>query len=213
MSDGRDRMYSAGEKRDALIRQWQRIANAIPGLDLRRASRVRDWTNREVLAHLSIQPRLVGRFLRTASTEQPSVSLASNLAGTSALAETVDQLARAASDADLAFAANVDRVLRDLLAADLTSTITSIQGPIKLSDYLATRCVEAVVHGQDFNDAVEPDAEAMGIACEALRQALVENHAALGGLADALEQGDWLDIATGRQEPPAELAGGCPVMA
>ncbi len=31
--------------------------------------------------------------------------------------------------------------------ADVGLTITTLQGPIRLGDYLRTRCVEGVVHG------------------------------------------------------------------
>jgi len=43
------------------------------------------------------------------------------------------------------------------LAADLAKTVTTVQGPILLADYLVTRCVEAVVHGRDLLPAIEAD--------------------------------------------------------
>ena len=38
--------------RTALIRQWDRIADAVPRIDRAAPSRVAGWRNREVLAHL-----------------------------------------------------------------------------------------------------------------------------------------------------------------
>ena len=47
-------------------------------------------------------------------------------------------------------------------------TIVTVQGPIRLVDYLVTRCVEAVVHGGDLVDPVEPDPDAQAVTAEAL---------------------------------------------
>jgi uncharacterized protein (TIGR03083 family) len=45
--------------------------------------------------------------------------------------------------------------------------------PMRFDDFLATRCVEGVVHGLDLSPAVEPDAGALRIATRALLAALV----------------------------------------
>jgi len=192
--------------------QWLTIAGVIPSLDLDAPSRVEGWRNREVLAHLSIQPKLVARFLETASTAQPQISLVANLSGTSTLAEAIDQAARRATDRDLNFAENVERVTPALECADLTATVTTMQGPIVLHDYLLTRCVEAVVHGCDFTDPIEPDADAMDIACAALRDVIAERHPELLAEVDSLPAMRWLDIATGRETPPRVLQACCPLM-
>jgi hypothetical protein len=97
-----------------------------------------------VLAHLSVQPKLLARSLKTASTAPPRISFVANLSGTSTLAEAIDQAARRATGEDLNFAENVEKVVPALEHADLTATVTTMQGPIVLRDYLLTRCVEAV---------------------------------------------------------------------
>ena len=56
----------AAQIRDALVRQWRAIAATLPGLDLAAPSRIEGWRNREVVAHLSVQPPLLARFLRPA---------------------------------------------------------------------------------------------------------------------------------------------------
>jgi hypothetical protein len=65
--------------RSALVSQWRAIAIAVPDLDLDRPSRVEGWRNREVLAHLYVQPILLGRFLLTASGQRPAAALTENL--------------------------------------------------------------------------------------------------------------------------------------
>jgi hypothetical protein len=202
----------AEDVRDPLVRQWRVVARAITSLDLDASSRVNGWRNREVLAHLSIQPTLVARFLATASTAPPQISLVANLSGTSTLAEAIDQAARGATDSDLNFAANVEKVIPALRHADLRTTITSLQGPIVLRDYLVTRCVEAVVHGCDFTDPIEPDAGAMEVACLALRDVMAERHPELVREVDSLSPMSWLNIATGRESPPRVLQACCPLM-
>ena len=137
--------------RSALVTQWRAIAVAVPGLDLDRPSRVEGWRNREVLAHLYVQPILLGRFLLTASGQGPAVDLTENLGATRTFAEMIDASAREGAEMgkfDLALP--VEAVVPALWAADLGTTITTLQGPIPLVDYLATRCVEAVVHGKDL---------------------------------------------------------------
>jgi hypothetical protein len=202
----------AVDVREVLIRQWRVVAQGVPGLDLELASRLPGWRNREVLAHLSLQPKLLGRFLATASTEPAQVSLVANLSGTSAFAETIDRTARLATDRDLNFAANVERALPALERADLAATVVTMQGPIILHDYLVTRCVEAVVHGDDFTGPIEPDAGAQAVACEALYDVLAAQRPELLALARSLRPPTWLSIATGREPPPQALRGCCPLM-
>src|SRR5271169_1335417 len=86
--------------RTALIRQWDRIADAVPRIDLAAASRIAGWRNREVLAHLYAQPSLLLRFLESESSTEPAVRAAQNLAGTKAFAELIDASAREGATRD-----------------------------------------------------------------------------------------------------------------
>ena len=74
------------EVRDALVRQWQAIAAAVATIDLETPSRVAGWRNREVVAHLCLQPALLRRFIATAPTQHAVVTVAASLAGTHSLA-------------------------------------------------------------------------------------------------------------------------------
>ena len=83
------------------------------------------------------------------------------------------------------------------VGGDMSATVTTLQGPIRLSDYLRTRCIEAVVHGQDFQPPVSPDSTAQQIAANALLTVLAPNPTDLA-IARSLPQATFIDIATGR---------------
>lgn len=186
---------------------------AVPGLDLDRPTRLGGWRNRELLAHLAIQPALLGRFLKNASTEPPVLGLVDNLTGTATLADVIDTAAREKAMAmDVDFATAVEKVRPDLATADLARTIVSLQGPIRLADYLVTRCVEAVVHGLDFVPPVEPDPLAEAIVYDALLETLAVTAPAAVPEARTLPQRQWIEVATGRRQAPPSLAATVPVM-
>lgn len=193
-------MARAEDVRDALVRQWALLAAAVPQLDLTAPTRLRGWTNRELLAHLAVQPLLLTRFLAGESPVRAQVSLEANVAGTAALAARIDQAARQAADAgQLDFPSNVRNALPALRDADLTRTIVALQGPIALADYLVTRCVEAVVHGLDLVPGVTPDPAAAAIAASALLRLLTQRAPHLTTDAAALDRVVWLEAATGRR--------------
>ena len=204
-----------GERvRGALVRQWRAIAAAIPSRDLDTPSRVGGWRNREVVAHLAMQPVLLVRFLSTAGTEPPLLRVAENLSGTRNLAELVDAATRDAADAGrLDFAGAAEIAIERLAAADLGSTVTTLQGPILLVDYLVTRCVEAVVHAGDLVDPVDPDNDALDIVADALSRLLAARDPSAVASAAALPRLAWVAIATGREPPPPALQGIVPLMA
>jgi hypothetical protein len=205
---------SRGEDaRDALVRQWQAIAAAVVTLDLETASRVAGWRNREVVAHLCLQPALLRRFIATASTRHAVVTVAANLAGTHSLAGLVDASAREAAGAGrVDFAKAVHDAVPALRAADLSATVVTMQGPIRLADYLVTRCVEAVVHGCDLVDPVSPDRAAQAITARALLQVLAVQAPHLVREARQLPLTIWIDVATGRRPGSGNLAAAVPVM-
>lgn len=207
-------MHGFDEVRDALIRQWRAIAREAPSRDLDVPSRVDGWRNSEVLAHLTMQPSLLVRFLSTATAAPPEIGLTENLAGTRNLAELVDGAAREAAKAgNVDFAAAAEAAIVILADADLAATITTIQGPIVLADYLVTRCVEAVVHGGDLVEAVEPDAEALRIAAQALLSLLERRDPNLIDAAQAMDPATWLAAATGREPAPRGFETVLPLMA
>jgi Mycothiol maleylpyruvate isomerase N-terminal domain len=200
--------------RCALIRQWQLIADAVPQIELSAPSRIDGWRNREVLAHLYVQPRLLARFLQSASDVEPEVGATENLAGTRTFKDLIDSSAREGAvldKFDLGVPLAEARTL--VLGADLDSTIGTLQGSISVSDYLITRCVEAVVHGGDLVDPVVPDEAAQSITSAALSRVLSVTAPELVAAASALPIEEWIDVATGRIAASGPLAAATPVMA
>jgi hypothetical protein len=166
------------------------------------------------LAHLAVQPRLLERVLRTASSDAPEFSIARNLAGTHSLAEMIDAAAREGARAGaIDFAAGVGAVRDGLRRADGERSVRSVQGWIRLEDYLVTRCVEAVVHGLDFLPAVDPEPAAEAIVAEALWGVFAERAPALIAAARDLPRRLWIDMATGRAPAPPRLGAVLPLMA
>ena len=196
--------------RDALVRQWEAIAAAVATVDLETPSRVAGWRNREVVAHLCLQPALLRRFTAAASTRHAVVTVAVSLAGTHSLAGVVDASAREAAEAGrIDFAEAAGEAVPPLRAADLSATVVTIQGPIRLADYLVTRCVEAVVHGCDL---VDPDRAAQAITAGALLEVLAVRAPHLLREARQLPLPVWIDVATGRRPGSGRLAAAVPVM-
>ena len=198
--------------RTALIRQWGVIADATALIDLATPSRCSGWANKEVLAHLSIQPHLVARFLRTTSAGKAALGVTENLSGTGSFSELIDASAREGAALDkVELRGPLDAVRPLVLGADLEATITTLQGSISVSDYLVTRCVEAVVHGGDLVPSVAPDPLAQAITARALLDTLRVATPALASEAAALPVGQWIDVATGRSGATGRLAGVLPV--
>jgi len=72
-------------------------------------------------------------------------------AGTSTYRQLIDVSARdGAALNKVRLRGPLEEVRPLVLSAQLEATITTLQGPISVSDYLVTRCVEAVVHGGDL---------------------------------------------------------------
>jgi len=200
--------------RIALIRQWELIADGIDGIDLAAASRCIGWTNREVLAHLYVQPHLVERFLGTESADEPALRLSENLSGARSFSELIDNSAREGAALNkVELRGPLEAVRQLVLGAHLDATITTLQGSISVSDYLVTRCVEAVVHGSDLVPAITPDPTAQAITSKALLDTLCVSAPELVAEAGALPIEQWIDLATGRTRATGRLAEVLPVMA
>jgi hypothetical protein len=198
----------------ALVRQWELIAEAIPKFDLTRSSRIEGWRNAEVLAHLYVQPHLVVRFLLSAGSGRSNMGVTENLIGTRAFKDLIDSSAREGATLGKFDLNGPLREARErVLAADLSETIETVQGSISVSDYLVTRCVEAVVHGRDLIEPVSPDPAAESITSTALLNVLSALSPELLVIAEALPTRDWIDVATGRVTITGPLGTATPVMA
>ncbi len=199
--------------RAALVRQWGLIADVVDEIDLAVSSRCTGWTNREVLAHLHLQPRLVVRFLGTEGAGAPVLGLTENLSGTKAYRELIDASAReGAASNKVELRGPLEAAGPIVLTAHLEGTITTVQDPISVNDYLITRCIEAVVHGNDLVPPVAPDPVAQAITSRALLEALAVSAPTLVPHARALPIDQWIALATGRTKTTGPLAGVLPVM-
>ena len=202
-----------GDVRSALIRQWELIAEALPGIDVATPSRIVGWSNGEVLAHLYVQPHLAIRFLDMASNADPDLGVVENLAGTTAFKDLIDTSAReGALRSKFDIAGPLSAARASVLNASLGQTVETFQGLITVDDYLVTRCVEAVVHGEDLIEPVAPDSVAEAVTATALLSVLAVAAPDLVAQAGALPRQDWINFATGRAIAPAPLSGAMPVM-
>jgi hypothetical protein len=204
----------AEDVRITLIRQWELIADFVELLELSTASRCAGWTNREVVAHLCVQPGLVARFLRTENADKAGLGVTENLSGTRSFSQLIDASARKGAFLNKVELRGPLDVVRPLvLVADLDATITTLQGSISVSDYLVTRCVEAVVHGSDLVPPVHPDPVAQAVTSKALLDTLCVSAPDLVAEAASLPVAQWIDLATGRSRATGRLATVLPVMA
>jgi hypothetical protein len=137
-----------------------------------------------------------------------------NLSETRSFSVLIDASARkGASLNKVELRGPVDAERRLVLAANLEATITTLQGSMSVSDYLVTRCVEAVVHGGDLVPPVVPDPVAQAITSEVLLDTLAAVAPGLVADARALPVEKWIDCATGRSRATGRLAEVLPVMA
>ncbi len=157
---------------------------------------------------------MVKKFLSTASVRQAEVQLSENLAGTKSFSGLINDSARKGATLNKVGLRRPLAAVRDVvLAAPLDATITTLQGNISVSDYLVTRCVEAVVHGSDLAPPVTPDPVAEGITSEAFLGVLELSAPELVAEARALRPEKWINLATGRAKTTGPLGEAMPVMA
>jgi len=122
------------------------------------------WVDESRGARASLRPAPPGgAILRSESTDAAALGLTENLSGTRFYSELIDAIAREG--------AALNKVeLRDPL--DAVRPLVPLQGSISVSDYLITRCVEAVVHGSDLVSPVVSDPSAQAITSQALLDTL-----------------------------------------
>lgn len=157
---------------------------AVPAESFGLPTRLGSWTVAELVAHIGLDMGAVSRYLRgepalRASLDAPAYALACAGAATG-VDERVRMMSAEARPAELRHLVHESRLEADELvaAADPRFTVPSRLGPIGLADFLATRCVEATVHGLDLAAALGVDPplvdDAVTVAVRVLANALAE---------------------------------------
>lgn len=176
---------------EALVEQgWATHAwlGGLPDAAWGRETVLPGWSTRVLLAHLVVVHRGLASVLGTPSDEPaltnavlvaryaagaPEISdRALSQAGQSSAADLLDQLATALDQVAAATATG----------AALPAVVASPRGPVTPADFVATRVLDVVVHGDDLSrtfadrDPVPLLRPALGIACRTLAEILATRH-------------------------------------
>jgi uncharacterized protein (TIGR03083 family) len=157
---------------------------AVPAESFALPTRLGTWTVAELVAHIGMDMAAVPRYLRgeravSAALDAPGYVLACAAAATG-VDERVRLMSAEARPAELRHLVHESRLDADavLVDADARFIVPSRLGTIGLADFLATRCVEATVHGLDLAAAVgvEPPMvdDAVTVSAKVLAAALAE---------------------------------------
>lgn len=162
----------------ALVGTW--IAT-LTDADLAAPSLLPGWRIGELVAHLTRSGRVVTGAELAPRGSTPR-SLAAYVAGYPAAADaitarptaTAEGLTIAAANAAFRASAQAVKATLERLAAD--PVLSTVHGPVRLSDLLRTRVLELVVHSLDAEPGPARDRQAVRVAARALAQVLGERH-------------------------------------
>lgn len=166
--------------------QWGRLVVVVDALDdaaFAEPTRI-GWTVAQLCAHIvrtvNAVSRALGEPARSAQPARPACTAEDYFVVARERYEAIDAGARVEaagqSPAQLrtALGGAVDRARADLDGRDGQTVVEAALGPIRLADFLETRCVEAVVHGLDLPGSarVDPDPQALRAAVRLLTDML-----------------------------------------
>lgn len=161
-----------------------------------------DWTVRELVAHLGLGIGLA-RYVAAAEPGAVPLSLGDYVRAYPPASEQIAEMTRELSvrfGDDLV--GGFRRTAAEAFAAlDLIDgeVIQARRGPITREDYLLTRLLELVVHGDDLQRAlVRDDAPLLPAAVTAVSAGLTEAYRDRAGAAPAGDGLDWIRRAAGR---------------
>ncbi|MEV0090683.1 sterol carrier family protein [Streptomyces sp. NPDC050738] len=183
----RPRSYDPAKTRAAVLAQFAAVRTAVASLtpeQLAAPTRLGDWTVRELAAHLTMAVTAVARGLDAPEPAKAELTPQDWPLSTAPYAQAVDEnVTRLAAENDLAelyadAAARIGQALADHPGDRVIATRT---GAMKLTDYLATRTIELIVHTDDLNDAlpglgIPYDRQALAACTRLLADALAARH-------------------------------------
>jgi uncharacterized protein (TIGR03083 family) len=170
--------YQAGQQ---VLRDWLAV---LPADVMELPSVLPGWTVRQLAAHLALVANSVARLEQAPRDERP-LSIAQYVARYAEAAGSIDVATRSKAEEGDALAAMDERLAAARATMQrLGSTdpiVAAGRGPIRLSDFLVTRCIEIAVHADDLASSVPgieravPPAETERFAVRALLDVLAEN--------------------------------------
>lgn len=196
---------------DALLReQWDHLMLWLAKIDVverqHEPSGVGAWTVRDLVAHLGYGIAMVAEIEPAPSGAVP-ITLGKYIAGYRAAATTIDaqtqqlkhRLGSQLLDGIEAMAQSAWRSLEQ----ERSRVVVGRRGPLTLDDYLMTRLIELVVHGDDLHRALGAPAPppVLGAALVAVSGALALAHYEAHGVRpDSRDPLIWVRKAAGRIE-------------
>jgi len=158
---------------------------ALPPESFDLPTRLEGWRVAELVAHLGLDMAAVPRYLTVAPAPRAEIDAADYAlacaTGAAGVDERVRLMTEAARPAELRAQVHERRLEADKAAASASASfvVPARLGAIALTDFLATRCVEAVVHGLDLASAPggKPalDDEAVAVSVKVLAAALARH--------------------------------------
>ena len=161
-----------------------------------------DWTVRELVAHLGLGIGL-SRFVTEAAEGAEPLTLGDYVRAYPPAAEQIsDQTREVAETLGDDLVGGLRRTAAEAFAAlDATpgAVLQARRGPIRRDDYLMTRLLELVVHGDDLQRALgRTDAPLLADAVAAVSDALAAAYAERAGRPAGASGLEWVRRATGR---------------
>lgn len=164
----------------AVVRQIDGLVGALPPEDFERPTRLGNWRVAELVAHLGVSN--MASYLNGPSASKVSEDAVGWVNLTATAAASIDERAQAMTEetrpAELRALLHEMRVESEQALTDIDPSfvVPARFGAVSVADYLATRCVEFVVHGLDLGAALEQelamDRDAAGVAVRLLLAAL-----------------------------------------
>ncbi|MGX1848744.1 sterol carrier family protein [Streptomyces sp. NPDC055299] len=152
----RPRRYDPQKTRAAVTAQLAHVQEAVRALapgQLALPTRLGDWTVRELVAHLSMAVGSVARSLERPVPARAEATLLEWSSAAAPLASDVDERTRALADAHdpVALLERTAAEYAEAVAPEPDDRLLPVRpGAMPLADFLVTRCLELVVHGDDL---------------------------------------------------------------